>query len=737
MRSSPKVHGSTRPSQRTMLRAALCAALLAAPVALTSSAKADDATPADLWRQFSHYTLIGRVDMASKAADGLLADGVEGGALLDGIESTATRYHQVEKILEQASHTDGLAEHGKKLADKIQNARMARAKEPARIIEDISRLGDGARIYANAVDRLRASGPYAVPFYVKTLQDQSKARLHAHVLEAMVEVGAPVVYPTAVALPHVDFGTAERLADALGRIGTPAALPTLKMMSEDASGRETSRKVFASAAKEIEGKANLGGAKDTADLFTRLSKSYYDAGSRHEQPGSATVMGDRGVFWSWHKTLGLSVTEIPANVLADRMAMQAAESALALNPNHAEALTLHLAANARRENVLAGTEDNSYKGRPPESNLLLAGPVQQQNVLAMALANRDVPQALDAIKALSDTMDDYHFEAVRMPLLDTLLYSDIRVRIHGALALANANPKAAFPGSNAVVPTLGQAVVLSEQPSAIIVAPDEQVAKIGEALGAGGFRSALGGKDLQHARAVVYPAQASVDMIVYTGTLDGFKQMMSGMANDGLLMGLPIVAVVDEEVAAGIRQTYPTDIGRISTPSLAVLTTDGALANVAKDQLQQARGKGISGDDARSVAARATAQLREIAIGNLAGSKVYQAIGARSQLISALSDAREDVAQGAARVLECFDDSTSQDALLKAALAASGDTQRVQFASTAKSFEAFGKKVGPESQEALVAFVKANPAISEAARALGAMNPEPKQAVEAILAPAE
>ncbi len=727
------------------LNAFFLASLLAAPLAFSipTTAQAQDAAASDtanpnteVWRQFCHYALIARPDLATKAAETLTAGDVTGDQLLAAIEASETRYQEVEKILDDACKLDGLKPAALLLTAKIQAARIAHAQDSARIVADIQRLGDGARPYANAVQRLKASGQYAAPYYITTLQDPTKSRLHPHVLAAMAEVGDSLAYPLSVALPHLDATTAERVADTLAKIGHPVALPYLKLAMEDSRQRQMTRDVFSSVYKDIATRSSLAESAPATLLFTQLGESLYRAGIQNGADPMGTLHGSasdgKGILWQFVPGAGLTPVTVPGNVLADHLAMQMAETALSLDPKNADALNLHLASNLRRENRLKGVADAAYPATrlAPAIHLLLSGPDQQQAVLVRALDAHDIDLALDAIDALSKTVDDYNFEGNRQPLIECLTYGDARVRYSAALALANASPKSEFAGSSSVVPILGQIIRAGGDPNALVVATTEGESKVGPttaALEKAGFKQALGGRTLAEAKTVAMPALPSIELIVYTGSLQGFNQMMAGVHGNGLYRTIPVLALVDAQTANAIHVAYPSD-PRISTADATLIKSPEDLAKTAKLAIASYIGGPLDSAMVDAYAATALTQLREIAL----SPSVYNAQDARLALESALADTRPAVATGAAHVLEKFNRADTQNAMLKTALFNSGDVQDAQLNSLAKSFESFGNKADPELFRQLVEAMQNAPSPATA-RAVGAGRPSPELAVGIIV----
>lgn len=723
----------------------------AAPAQAPAAAPAASSL-ADVWRQFSHYTLIARPDLAAKAAEALNAEDVSGEQLLAAIEAAQTRYQDVEKVTASAAKFDALKAQSSALAAKIQGARIARAKDAHAILLDIEQLGNGGRAYKNAVERLKASGAYAAPHYLLTLQDPAKKRLHPHVLTAMAEVGDSLAYPLSVAVGSLDATTAEHVADVLAQIRQPVALPYLKAAIENPGTRQITRNVFLSAFRDIAAPAHVAETEAATLLFTRLGEGIYQASCVDTTSPLATlnsgVVADKGIFWQFVPGVGLTAITTPGVALSDHLAMQMAENALAINPKNAIALNLHLAANLRRENRLKGEADAAYPAnrQPPAIHALVAGPGQQEAILIRALDNRDAELALDAVDALAKTSARIQATSQRQPLVECLTYGDARVRFSAALALSNAAPREEFPGSGAVVPILAQAIRAgAPQPNALVISGSDakgaQSGAIATALEKSGFKMALGGRTLAEAKVISQPAVPSLDLIVYAGSLADFNNLMAGIQAQGLYRTIPVLALVDSETAVAIKAAYPGN-PRISTSSAAVLAPEAdeakakeksdALTKAAMGAIQNYRGGTLDATWVDTCAQQAIAQLREIAL----TPSIYHADDARMALEAALADSRPSIAIGAARVLEKLDRAECQNALLKAVIAGGGDVQEAQFNALAQSFEAFGNKADSELFRQLVELFKSAPTLG-AARAIGAGQPSPDLAVSAILPKAE
>ncbi|MEE9212036.1 MAG: hypothetical protein V3U29_05225, partial [Phycisphaeraceae bacterium] len=441
------------------------------------SVSAQDQPPeaAALWDDFNHYVLIARPDLAGAAGAQLLAQ-VDDAAMLDIVE--ASDYTNFEQVLQRAARIESLAQTANSLSRRIQAARIERSREPARIRADIQTLAAGRRANINATERLRAAGQYAAPHLLATLLDEDQASLHPYVLAAMVAMGRPMVYPLSVALPNLEPAPMGQVAQVLGEIGYPMALPYLKQVLEDGSTDPSARVIVRAAFDQVIQSVDVSPAISAARLFMLLGENQYAAGTAGDELPGYDRVSDKGQVWVYERKVGLIPVPVPGAIFGDVQAMRSARQALALEPSMDQAFSLWLMANLRRENRLpAGEADPSYPTNllPAAFYAKLAGHLRLHDVLARALADHDAKLARDAIAALQDTVGTEGLvtqAGSSQPLIDALSYPDRRVRYEAAFALTNARPDAPFTASHRVVPILAEAVRQHTTRHALVIADD-------------------------------------------------------------------------------------------------------------------------------------------------------------------------------------------------------------------------------------------------------------------------
>ncbi|MFN3168894.1 MAG: HEAT repeat domain-containing protein [Phycisphaeraceae bacterium] len=703
-------------SMRSLLAPSLALSLsLSAPLALAQS---DESVKN--WQMFAHFINVARPDQAKPFGEKLLA--LDNAEFLAAIEKD--RLHKFDEVATWGIN-DALRPTWEKIEDKYQEALTQRSRNPEQIRADIKDLGGVNRQEFLAIQRLKETGQFAAPYFLEVLQDSGQSRLHPRVINAMIEVGSELTYPLSIALANVDPTTQVYIARVVGEIGYPEALPYLKVVAESDADSNVKRACQA-AFTQIAESSGVDATGSPAELFVKIGQAKYGVGTREDELLGMDLANETGIVWRYNTDAGLVPIAVPERVYADVLAMQNAVSALSLEPEMADAVTLHLTSNLRRENRLAGDADTSYTLPNPASfYLLVSGAPQQKAVLTRALTDGDPALSLDAIEAMAKTVGNNVLlgsEDTKAPVLDALYFADRRVRYTAAITLASAQPAEAFPGSVSVVPVLGQAVRQSDTLNAMVVAPGGRGDALQSAMENIEYK-AVADVDLDRAANKAAAAMPGVDLIVYTGDFDGFEAMYAAAQADGTLGVAPILALVPDGVASAITINYP---GVQTAAPVADTVNDDELdrlERLAKKTIETYGGEPIGADEALAYANASLAQLKSIA----STQSIYNAQDVEPILVEALDDDRPSVATGAAAVLELIDSAQAQQGLADAALGRVGEVQIAMLDALAESAKAHGNKLSRESIDSLIELVNTatgNTALS-AARALGALTERP------------
>jgi hypothetical protein len=688
--------------------------------------------PADsLWRDFNHYVLIARPDLAAAAGQALLKQS-QGVKLLEIVE--ASDYRDYEPILARAARMAEVREVAAQLGDRLQSARVQESRDAKRIAADIALLTEGRRANQNATERLRAAGQFAAPQLLATLANEAKADLHPYVVTALVNIGRPVVYPLCVALSDLQPATQVQVARVLAEIGYPFALPYLKQAIEDADTDADARRTLQTAFDKLA--MNTRGAEGSAaQLFQTLGYNQYAAATGATPEIGYDVHTNTGLVWTYpNNEVGLIPITVPGPIFGDVLAMRSARQALVLDPSLSPALSLWLMANLRRENRMPqGATDPSYPQNMQSAAFyaMLAGPDRSHDVLAQALMDGDAALALDALDILAKTAAAPALIAGangKQPVLRALTYPDRRVRYSAALSLAQALPQDSFPDSGRVVPVLAEAVRLGSHPVALVLSADQTMGnQLAATLREMGHDTIAGGSLAELGQAI--NLRAGVDVIVTDQSPDAVVELLARTASDYKLSAAPIIVVTSPGAQIELRQR----LGDESRVMAASVSAD-QLRSAIEQGVQRVAGSAMSSEEAQTYALAAIQTLAHV---GLTGNRLFNISDAQPALIAALADERPVIQTAAANALAQLSGSAAQVAIADAAFAdAIAPELQVGFLTAlADSATRHGNQLTSEQLAALAILVESNqPAIALAAgRAHGALSRPTAAAVERIV----
>lgn len=666
---------------------------LAILLSLAGQAAAQEKSVAEHWENMIHFVQIAKPETALGHGQWLL-DQASHDNLLDAVEGSRFAQSYEAIISNRMAGNQTTRDVAIKLLKKIQDARFNRARETERIRQDIQRLAQGERARLNALERLKAAGQFASKELLRTLLNPDEARIHPFVLSAMVTIGRDMVYPLSEAIGQLEPVPMGQVATVLGEIGYPRALPYLKRVLEDSKVDGHAKSLVARAYDQIARTQSITQEVTAAELFLALGRNFYAAATDATVvlPGIDAV-DNTGVVWEYNPSAGLVNMAVPSAIFGDVLAHRAARSALQLNPDLDQALSLWLMANLRRENRLGDGKDVTYPPawQVPAFYLKASHPHRAHDVLERALTDGDSALARDAIEALSHiagTDQLVNKEGTIQPLLRALGYADRRVRYEAAFALTNARPKTSFPGSFRVVPILAEAVRQTENRYALVIASSQDryndLASMLRDLG----YSPFGGLSLETASNEL-TLKPGIDLILTDLDADGVTSLHQQTLADYKLAAVPLVALSSEAGVIRLNDAFRGD-RRVRA---ANFSTDAA---AMKSTVEQARasyvGKEIAAEEATKYASQSLTLLREIAVSR---GEVYNILDAQPALIEALADAREGIVQQAGGVLALLDTEAAQQALATAALddARSEETRISLLGSLAESATHYGSRI--------------------------------------------
>jgi hypothetical protein len=444
-------------------------------------------TPLELWDAADYLVRTGQPAQAVPYLRAFLRGRVDDALLLE----IRDRYGAGSVLrLDEYPETRPLA---RPILDRMEAAAQRHAADPARIERFVNALTASQAEQDYAIERLRASGPYAVPAILRALDRQGRgAAARAQVAENLGRLDRSAVPPLLAALEAPDPGKAADVARALGRIGDPRAIPTLTYFAAAAGVPDVLRDAARDAVEQLTGRPFAARPRTPARVLA-------DEARRYMVHAYAFPAG-RVEVWSWRGNQPVA-TAMSSGEAESVLGIRAARRALALSPTDFDAQATFVGLALRhgvRRAGLPAFEANSLAGDPAATSIALAaGPGVLEEVLRRAIVDGETDLAAATALVLARVEDRDAIAAAKRPsaLVAALSAPDRRIRFAAARALVEMQPQRPFPGSSRVVPTLAWFVADPAAPRAVVVD--------GAASRAGRFAAAL--------RALGYEASVAPD----------------------------------------------------------------------------------------------------------------------------------------------------------------------------------------------------------------------------------
>ena len=710
-----------------------------APMAQAQDAPAEASTTAaapagqekklsDLWENLIHYIRIGQEQASLSFAKSLL----ESGAKPSEIYYLSARSPGSLATLARGRELKGLAGPVDQLLKIIEVGYKTERSSPEQIRNAIGLLSGTQRAYMRGRDRLIMSGEYAVPQLLRTLEDpQITNALREKIMVVLPKLGKEAVLPLTSALKTGDSKLLLVVADALGKLEYPTALPALKTVYDRKDLQEQTRRVVRSAMVACAGGDAGILQKPVAQLYYGLAlKFYYRAESLLPD-----IRSDMANVWYWDENLdGLTYKPVPRNIYCDIYAMICARQSLASNPKFYPAVSIWLAANVRREvDLPSGAQDPTRGADEPPARfyVLAAGAKYQQDILARALEDGDWPVAVAAIEALGKASGAETLvkpvAGGAQPLVEALSSSSRVVRYWAGISLAMALPKERFTGCELVVPILSGALRQTGKKSALVVAASEETRNsFKDTIRGMGFDvidSDDPAKGLDAARTA-----EGVDVVVLANEPD--PMIAIGMIRrDPQMASLPIVVMSQTERFQNLAK---------ADSRVRLVATNGSseeLATAVKELLLDVAGAPLTPESASEWSIRAAVAIRKL---GLTRTAVYDIARAEKALVEAVGDERADVKVAAAEALATIPGPVAQRAIAKLATDSTADEKiRISaFTALDESVRRFGNALSDDLSQAIVNIVNKGPAGDirmAAAEVLGALSLPSSQIKDLII----
>lgn len=709
--------------RRVCIIAAAISLLTSVPAFAQPDLNGKDAT---LLKDFIHYVLIARLD---------LADGA-GRALVESDISDADLYVLMDELDIEDRLTDALVLAGRldELEDvaglidrRISKGRMDRARDPQEIERHIQNLDGSARAQFLAEQALRNAGEFAVPQLLHVLQTAKTVSLKSKVARVLVLINRQAVTPLSIALPYLDPVTQEKVCGILEDIGYRHAIPALVEIAQDSGSNPR----VADAARKASERLGASSSNNIAGLWLGLSENYWE----ERESLVAWPAEEENNIWDYTAGRGLLAVPVPTEVFFEVMAMRMSANALVHDASSTDALALWVASNFRRQDQLGDKVDPTYGAdmRRPLFYAEAAGPEVAQRVLARANRDLNTPLARHAIEVLEATAGGaslWTMNGARTPLVESLDFPERRVRYDAALALGRALPRLSFGGADRVVPILGSILRTgSEQYAAVIADNPEDARALAANLRSRGFTvlPPAGSFDMLQPNLT---GIAGIDLFLLKMTASGTDSTIAAIQSDSRIAASPILAILPGTEMIEARTEYQQD-PRVSIARLGANETQ--INNAIDGLIGRTLGGLMTSDEADAYAQSALETLRDIAVSNTTAFDIAHAEGA---LIDALSLFEGELYLTVSETLSWVGTQSGQRALLDEALNNDDELLKVELLNdVSDSAKRFGSFASDRQVNRLLQLVQneTGPLATAAARAHGAMNLPPQNVVPLII----
>jgi HEAT repeat protein len=649
-------------------RRALVVAVIAGTALAGTNVMAQDAkqpTAQALLSDFVHHVYINKQDLAASNAQALLDLNLKPAEFLKLVSESGPQGPQrFDEAIIRAQQGTGTQDVAARLLKLYEQGKLDVARNADEIAKNIGLLVGNQRQRLFAIDRLKAAGEYATPQLLQAFMRRNDPVLQAQARIVLEGLGQQAVAPLTAALMGLDEANQEAVAYLLGDMPYRESLPALYELRETTK----SAQVKAAAERSI---AKLGGSAGAtaSSMYAALAENYYN------EPASLTSFPgeEQQPVWSFDPGTGLYATTVATPVFHEMMAMRLTERALRLDPANAGAVPLWIASNFSREIDTPDKYDNPlYAGRREAMYYAVAaGADVNESVLARALDSRDTPLARRAVAAIektagAGTLWTGRTPDQRKPLLDALGYPNRRVQYEAALALGAAGPRAAFHGSERVVPILAGAVRDADARYALVLAGDvEQQSVLADALRNAGYTVLAPARALREADQAIAEAPA-VDLVVIDQSATVAQNTVLEVRGTPKLAATPALVLATLNDTDQLSRTFYgdklTQIGRKGI-------NPQQLAAAAEQAVDAGAGGSVSPEEAEMYKSRTLDTLRDLAV---SGNPVLNVSDAAPSLITALGTAKGDLRLRIAEVLSYVCDKGAQVALVDAALDAGG-----------------------------------------------------------------
>lgn len=698
---------------------------LEAPVAAPAAPDAqEEGELKDRWENLLHFINIARPDLAKSFAESIANN--------DAVTAKEVYLLSVENpnslnILRKGRNLNGLESLIDSILAMIEEGYKDWRSDPEQIEESIAMMGRSLRGFAIGKERLKESGEFAIPQLLQKLTaDDTPQILRERIIIMLHELGRDAVRAYRVALQSNDLKLVEFVANALGQIEYPSAVPALReaMLREDLQDPDsTARRAVIAALISCAGGNRGVLERSPAELFYELGEKYYD----HAESLMPDIRypNEPAFVWFWKEGLGVESIAVPRSIFADVYAMRMARKALQYDTSYYPAVPLWLSACIRREIDLPdGATDPLWPAdwRRPAYYALASPPRYLKLVLARALEDNNAAIARNVISAMSRTTGAQSLvqplPGGGMPLVSAMSYPDRNVRFLAAETLALAMPTEHFHGYQMVMPLLSEALRQQGKQYAMVIVQDEELRNtVKDAIRAGGYE-VVEETELDNMLSTARKARG-LD-VVFTGPTVSLETVVRSLRSEPVFLNVP---VVHHRAGTALRRLAESD-GKVVLLEEDKNDQETIVAALA-EAMNLSAGSPMDAQQSMDWALRTARVLRTV--GQRAGV-IYDLSRTVDALVEATAAENAELKQAAAEALAVIQSAKAQRAIVDMAMDAelSEELRIAAFQAATGSVRRFGNETTDQQSEALVDMVGqtggSEPLMQAAAQLLGAMN---------------
>lgn len=496
----------------------------------------------DFWRALDRDLKFGRWDRAKAHLQALLQ---HPDITPELVMSMREKYGSA--MLLKLQNSEQTRDQAQQLITLANEAALAKAKDAERILHFLDQLSKSPGERAFAIDQLRRSGSYAIPYFIQVLQasPQDQIPLTSGLL-AMNTSSWPAV---AAATRSNDEKIADLMVTVLDKFQVPESAESLWYLSASPTASTT----LQAHAKQVLAKllgVPAGNLPPASAALAKIAEDYYQ---HRSQLSRLSGMQD---VWEWTAN-GLEVTQMSVEDAEEWVGIRRAREALELTPGLHEARVTLVSLALQRSFERIGIDQQLPGTREGVQELVLAaGPDLLAEVLKKAIRERRTAVALGAVRSLGRTGNRSLLFGSRGPgiLAQALDYPSARVQTAATFAALNIHSREPFPRSARVVHTLVRSLARDTRPGALIVDPNtERANQLGGVLTQIGYVPSIAATGREAFEAAAN--SASVDLIIIEPTIRnwGLDETLINLRADPRTAGVPIVLTARPEIEGKLQ----------------------------------------------------------------------------------------------------------------------------------------------------------------------------------------